>query len=274
MVKISCLPVSLYGEFISGERTILPWARQLSAYGLDGMDISPYMLGNATTDEALASIKRNLLDIGIPVAMYVTYSDFTNPVIPVSMELTALEVQFKKASLLGAELLRITVGQEYPNLSWDWVTARLALVFERIVQLSKLYGVQPVLENHGKPNNWNYRDYTADRDNFLSLLPLIGNIGINFDTANPMINGYDTLDLMHLVKDRITSVHVADTAEYGTSKPVIVGKGVVPMRNVVQNLHEMNFKGWMCIEEASGLGNFGIEQSIIAIKEHIWETFG
>jgi len=274
MIKLSCLPVSLYGKFITGKRTLIPWARQLSSYGLDGMDISPYMLGNAITDDAIESIKKDLVNIGLPVAMYVTYSDFTNPIIPISMELTALELQFKRASLLGAELIRITAGQEYPNLSREWVEVRLAPVFEEIAHLSNIFGVRAVLENHGKPKNWKYRDYTADRDNFLSLLPLLGNIGINFDTANPVINGYETLDLLQLVYDRVVSVHAADTAEYGVSKPVIVGKGLVPMRNVVRSLHEIDFSGWMCIEEASGMGDFGIEQSVITIQEFIREEFG
>ena len=269
MIKLSCLPVSLYGEFVSGKRSLLPWARQLSSYGLDGMDISPFMLGNTITDEEIECLKGDLRNIGLPVAMYVTYSDFTNPAIPVSIELIALELQFKRASLLGAELIRITVGQEYPGLSREWVEARLAMVFGEIAHLSKVYEVRAVVENHGKPNNWKYRDYTAERENFLSLLHLLGDVGLNFDTANPVINGYDTMNLLQLVYDRVVSVHAADTAEYGASKPVVVGKGVVPMRKVVHNLQERDFNGWMCIEEASGLGDMGIEQSVVTIQEYI-----
>ena len=98
---------------------------------------------------------------------------------------------------------------------------------------------------------------------------MLGDVGLNFDTANPVINGYDTLNLLQLVYDRVVSVHAADTAEYGASKPIVVGKGVVPMRKVVHNLQERDFDGWICIEEASGLGDMGIEQSVVTIQEYI-----
>lgn len=267
--RLSCLPVSLYGEFVSGQRSIIPWAAQLVTYGVDGMDISPFMLGNSISDDALKHVKRELESIGLPVAMYVTYSDFTNPSIPISLELAALELQYKRASLLGAQLIRITVGQEYPHLSTDWVHHRLEPVFNEIEHLSHVYGVKAVLENHGKPKNWNYRDYTADRGRFLALLPLMGSMGLNFDTANPVINGYDTLELLNLVYTRVVSVHAADTAEYGAAVPVVTGNGVVPIRKVLGTLHERGFDGWICIEETSGLGDRGIEQSIVTMQEYI-----
>ena len=47
-MKISCLPVSIFGDVCSGKMDIVDWAREAKSMGYDGIDISIMFLENRT----------------------------------------------------------------------------------------------------------------------------------------------------------------------------------------------------------------------------------
>ena len=77
-MKMSCLPVSLFGDICSGKMELVDWAREAKDMGYDGIDISIMFLKNRTPTY-LAALKRQLNEIRMPIIMMTTYPDFTHP---------------------------------------------------------------------------------------------------------------------------------------------------------------------------------------------------
>ena len=77
-MKLSCLPVSLYADFNSGQRTLGDWFRLAHDLGLDGADIS---VAHVKSRDAayLDALRSEATDAGVALMMMVTYADFTHP---------------------------------------------------------------------------------------------------------------------------------------------------------------------------------------------------
>jgi sugar phosphate isomerase/epimerase len=48
--------------------------------------------------------------------------------------------------------------------------------------------------------------------------------------------------------------------------PTIIGRGVVPFKDIFSFLNKKNFSGWYCIEEASNKGIIGVEEAVRFVK--------
>ncbi len=270
-MKLSCLPVSLFDDFRKGKRTILDWVEQGKKLGLDGIDISSLML-EPVEKRSIPGLGHTIQAMGMRVAMFTTYTDFTHPDKAVREEqLDKLRRDTEAAAAVGAELIRITAGQDHPGVKrerlMDWACDGLY----RASLLCRRYGVEPVVENHGRPNMWEFTDFTGNRDNFVSIMSRLEgtNIGINFDTANPVIHGYDPVVLLKETIGRVKSIHAADNSVYGGIAPVVVGKGIVPFAEILEVLSDSEFDGWICIEESSGTRDAGISEAVSFLQRSI-----
>ena len=145
-MKLSCLPVSLFGDICSGKMTLSEWACTAKKIGYDGIDISIMFLKNRTPTY-LKSLKEELGEIGIPIVMMTTYPDFTHPCpLQRERELLYLKGDVALCSELGIQYLRILAGQAHPESSVedciDWVDG----YFHQIDLCAKEFGVNLVFE--------------------------------------------------------------------------------------------------------------------------------
>lgn len=256
---ISCLPVSLYPEFFSGERTIAQWSRQAAALGLDSVDINALFLRKKSSEE-IAGIRKELT---IPVLMVSAYSDFTLP--DEALREEAVQTAFgdiQRAAAIGAKYIRLTAGQAYPGEPDDVMCQRVYDCFARCVPVAKENGVTILLENHSKPGAWQYIDYNFHMEHFLMLWEKLKSlpISINFDTANACALG-DWQRILSAVAGRIATVHINDLASVEPLQFCLVGKGIVPMRQILDAVYDTGFAGELCIEEAAFMGWEGIEKA-------------
>ncbi len=263
--------MSLFDDFRNGKRTILDWVEQGKKLGLNGIDISSLML-EPVEKRSIPGLGHTIRAMGMRVAMFTTYTDFTHPDKAVREgQLEKLRRDTEAAVAVGAELIRITAGQDYPGVEserlMDWACEGLY----QASLLCRRYGVEPVVENHGQPSIWEFTDFTGKRDNFVSVMSRLEqtNIGINFDTANPVIHGYDPVVLLKETIERVKSIHAADNSMYGSIAPVVVGKGIVPFAEILEVLSESGFDGWICIEESSGTRDAGIAEAVSFLQRSI-----
>ncbi len=267
-MKVSCLPVSLFSDICAKRMSLKEWAKVSKECGLDAIDISMVFLENHTP-VYLKSVKKDMEDEGVMIKMATTYPDFTHPCeIQRERELDYLARDVAVCSALGIQYLRVLAGQAHPQtkrqdgINWAVEYLKKAACF------GEKYGVELLYEDHAKPGAWDFIDFSHPTDIFLEICEGIKDtgLGINFDTGNIVAYGDDPIEVLTQIIDKVVTIHVSDTVDYGVFKPVEIGSGVVPNDKLFAMLKQKGFDGWLCIEEASGNGVEGIKRAVDYVR--------
>ena len=262
-MKMSCLPVTLFGDIINGKRTLSDWADFAKEEGLDGIDLS-VLLVKDRTPVCVTNARKAVDDAGMGVIMITTYPDFTNPDrMQRERELAYAISDVALASAMGAKYLRITAGQYY-----DWADEKEALsvvkeYFLRVKEVADQMGVKLLFENHSKPGAWKNPDYLFNTKRFLMLAEMLKDTGIriNFDTANTVAAGDDAVETFKKVADMVETIHVNDLKAAGGVDFCVCGRGVAPIDEIFREAKKSGFDGWVCIEEAGFDGLEGMKEA-------------
>jgi len=271
-MKLSCLPVSWYEEILTGKMSLRDWLSFAAGLRLDAVDLTILFLQNKSRED-LQSLRQLILDSGLELCMVTCYPDLTHPDRGArAQQIEGGKTHIRMASQLGAKLVRVTAGQSHPSVTRE---EGIGWAVEGLRQLAAEADQQEVLlvyENHTKGAPWQYWDFSQASDIFLEILGKLDDtsLGINFDTANPLVGNEDPIALLGEVKDRVVSVHAADIRAAGSLEPVVLGTGVVPFHRLFSNLKETGFDGWICIEEASRTGARGFEEAVSFVRK-AWE---
>ena len=271
-MKLSCIPVSLYEDIFSGQRSVSDWIHFAAALGLEGVDFSVKFF--PTRDEGtLSAIVAEGEKIGIEFCALACYPDFTHP----NAEQRAREVEQMKADVqltaaLGAKYARVTAGQNHPGTDREagihWAVEGLRQVVDEADRL----GVTLVYENHTKGAPWQYWDFSQPSEIFLEILNSLADTSLKvcFDTANSLVLEEDPIALLEAVIDRIAVVHVFDIRTPGEFETVLVGTGASPIKQVLSILKRNGYDGWLSIEEASRTGQEGFTKAVPFVRR-AWE---
>jgi sugar phosphate isomerase/epimerase len=271
-MKLSCLPVSYFDSIIRGQMPLQSWIQEASELGLDGIDLSILFFEDRNRTR-LREIRRMIGHSGLILAVVNTYSDLTHPESAIrKREIEQLEQDIETAALLGTEHVRIVSGQAHPETSGDQGVEWAVSGFRRAAVAARKSGIQLVYENHSKPGNWQYPDFSLIPDHFLRIAAELKGTAIKilFDTANPIVFGVEALPLLQEVIDEVVCVHAADTRVEGRLEPVVIGTGVVPFVDLFGYLKTSGFSGWISIEEASGKGKPGVQSAVNFVRQS-WE---
>lgn len=272
-MKLSCLPVSLYSDIISGKMTMEEWADEASAMGLDAIDVSILFFHNHTSNY-LTGIHSILRERNVDITMIVVYPNFTHPdALQRKRELDYCIRDIALASQLDIRYVRITAGQRYPETNMEELAKQVTHYFLRCEEKAKEYGVSLVYENHGRPAAWQDFDFTYDTKAFLALTHHLrgSEVRVNFDTANTVAFGDDPLPVFEEIFPQIETIHVADTVAYGTFKHVDIGSGKAPIQEILARARKKGYDGWLCIEEGSGHGLEGVRRAVQTVRR-MWEN--
>jgi sugar phosphate isomerase/epimerase len=253
-MKISCLPVALFPRFFSGELTMPEWFAIGAASGLDGVDVSTHFF-TTHAPARLAPVKKQLAAAALPLVMVTGYPDFTHPdALQRQRELVYLKRDIALSSELGALYFRVLAGQAHPGVGRAEGIRQALENLKKAAETAARFGVTLVYENHSKPSAWFYTDFSHPTDIFLEIAAGLADTGvkINFDTANVLAYGGDTLATLDQVIDRVETIHVADTSTAGILTPVRIGTGLAPLKAVFARLKARGFDGWLCMEDCVG----------------------
>jgi sugar phosphate isomerase/epimerase len=274
-MKLSCLPVSYFGDILRGTMSIRSWIREAEGLELDGIDLSILFFREGGRNRA-AEIGRMVADSTVKLAIVNTYSDLTHPDAATRMrEIETLRRDIQTAAELGAEHVRVVSGQDHPQIEEEEGIRHALAGFRRAALTAREAGVRLVYENHSKPGNWRYPDFSLVPERFLRIAEELEDTDIHilFDTANPIVFGVRPLPLLKEVSERVLCLHAADTGVQGTLKPVVIGTGLVPFEQLFSFLKSRSFSGWISIEEASGTGGKGVETAVRFVRR-TWALCG
>ena len=202
--------------------------------------------------------------------MLACYSDFTHPdEIQRKQELANLKSDILLAKALGAKFVRVTAGQNHPATKRDVGVRWVIDGFRHALDEAEKHGIILAYENHTKGAPWQYWDFSQPSEIFLEILDALSDtpLGVCFDTANPLVLKEDVLALLEKVIERVVVLHVFDMREAGKFEPVRVGTGASPIPQVFSRMQQVNYDGWLSIEEASRQGQPGFEAAITYVKQ-------
>lgn len=270
---LSCLPVSLFPELISGTSSIERWANYAAELGLDAFDISILFVRDRTP-RGISQLRAQVEASGLPLAMVATYPDFTVP------DRICWEREVKKAisdiavaTELGAQYVRITAGQYYPERPVDLEIDQICAAFGECAEYAQRWGVRLLWENHSKPGAWDHIDFDFDEERFLRLYERLkgGPVMLNYDIANAYLLGCGP-ELLKMCFTDVASIHINDVASVEPLCFTGVGKGRAPILQTFQFLIENGYRGHYAIEEASGNGWRGVADAVETTKRLLYEA--
>jgi sugar phosphate isomerase/epimerase len=269
VVKLSCLPVSFFQSILDGQMSLGEWVAFAKEIGLDGTECSLAFV--QPIGKATASEMRGLCDdAGIAVSMVTCHPDFTHPdPAERARNLDDMRRNVGIAVELGAPLVRVLSGQRHPGVSDDqgieWIVEGLSV----LAREADGVGVRLAIENHTKSFFWQHFDFVMKGELFARMIEALRgtSVGVNFDTANPLVWGEETLPLFEQVKDRLAILHVADTAQKGEFKFCRIGQGIAPIQEVFRRARAQGFDGWVSIEEASRTGPDGFREAVRFVRK-------
>ena len=226
-MKLSCLPVSLYDDIFSGNRSVADWIQFGAALGLDAVDFSVKFFPKrdaATLSHTIGALEK----FNVQACMLACYSDFTHPD-PThrQQELVNLKSDIALAKTLGAKFVRVTAGQNHPGVERTVGVQWVIDGFRRALDAAESSGVTLAYENHTKGAPWEYWDFSQPTEIFLEILDALSDtpLGVCFDTANPLVLNEDVLALLDKVIERVVVLHIFDMREAGSFEAVRVGTG-------------------------------------------------
>ena len=267
-MKLSCLPVSLFQSIVDGTMPVADWLAFAREIGLDGTECS---LGFIQPIGRLTGAKmRQLADeAGIAISMVTCHPDFTNPdPAERARQIDDMTANLQLAAQLGAPLARVLSGQRHPGVSDQQGVTWAIEGLRTLCAIGDQMGVQLAIENHTKSFFWTYFDFAQRADILFQIVDGLRDtsLGVNFDTANPLVAGDDPIAIFEHVADRLAILHVADLAVPGQFAFCRIGTGVAPIADVFRRARARGFDGWVSIEEASRTGLDGFRVAVDYVR--------
>lgn len=266
----SCIPATYFRDLIDGKMSMETWIDLAASLGLDGLDFGQAWFRD-TSPVAIAAIRKRFEDRGLRACMLTCAPDFPHPE-PAGRQATVDEMlqMVELAHGLNAPLIRVTAGQAHPSVSREQGIAWVCEGLRKVLPAASSAGITLAYENHTKASIWQYRDFSEPSAIFLDIVRAMEGtaLGVNFDTANPLVHGEDPLPLLHQVAHRVVSVHANDLRVRGQFDFCVVGQGVVPFADIFRYLKRTaGFDGWISVEEFSRTGEQGFRDAIRFVRE-------
>ncbi|MBV9468887.1 MAG: TIM barrel protein [Abitibacteriaceae bacterium] len=171
---------------------------------------------------------------------------------------------------LGGGTCRVLSGQRLPDVSRAEGIQWTVEAIQALLPHAEARGVILVMENHYKDGYWQYPEFAQARDIYLEIISQIDSpwFGVNYDPSNALIAGDDPIELLQAVKHRMVTMHASDRSlEGGTIEDLrrmdadpmqgyasfvkhgIIGRGLIDYDRIFSILAEVNFAGWISIED-------------------------
>jgi sugar phosphate isomerase/epimerase len=273
-MQISCDPILFFDDMVQ-KRTMSmeDWFKLAETLDLAGTEVQ-YNCLDSYDLKYLKNIRNQLHKHHLKVSQFIASPDFTTPDSEKRAGQVAKTIRdVDIAAFFEAPCLRITAGQEYPQVSYEqslkWVTDS----FREILEYSESKGVWLAFENHYKDFFWEHPDFSRNGKVFLEIIDCLKDtsLKVNFDCSNPIVVGQDPVDILKSVANRIVHVHCNDRVAFYRYDHAVVGEGLVNIPQIFSILRTHGYNGWLSIEYNGNQGLEGLKRSIAYVRQE-WES--
>jgi sugar phosphate isomerase/epimerase len=291
--RISGFPKCYFDDLFGGRMDYLGWLRQAATLGAEGVE--HYDGFFRTLDAAgVEPVQRTLAETGQISSMLCFSPDFTHPDSKerhrqLERQRTAIDL----CVMLGIRHCRTLSGQRYPGMSRREGVQRTVEGIGRSLEYAAEKGVVLCLENHYKDGTWQYPEFAQPEDIFLEILGQIDSphLGVQFDPSNATVGGFDPVQFLDKVKERVVTMHASDRylapgatlAELRQADGTLgysdllrhgeTGQGLNDYDAIFRVLSGVGFAGWISVEDGMN-GLEELRRSVAFLKRKREEFYG
>jgi sugar phosphate isomerase/epimerase len=288
-MKIAAFPKCYLEDITEGRLSLFKWIEMAKDLGAEGLEMYEGFLQNLD-DVYLEEVRDAIHSAGFAMPMLCCSPNFTNPDAEGRKEAIKHEIKMVEVTrkLGGAKTVcRVLTGQRYPEVGLEqgliWVTEAI----NEVLVAAKEHDIILGLENHYKDGYWKYPEFAQKKDVFLKVLNAIPereHFGVQYDPSNAIVAGDDPIELLREVAARVVSMHASDRyLESGASleelkqsdgtlgyspklKHGVTGKGLNDYGAIFKILADVQYKGWISIEDGMN-GMEEMKESIEFLKK-------
>ena len=293
MVQLAAFPKCYVEEICSGKIPLFDWIKMATELEPDGLELYSGFL-KSYDSKYLSKLRDFIAEHGFQIPMMCYSPDFTIR----EKRMWQKEVEKQKEIIrvtaeLEGKFCRVLSGQKRPDVSEDEGVKLVVEAIQLCLPTAEEYDVILVMENHYKDSFWQYPEFAQKKDVFLKIINQIDSpyFGIQFDPSNSIVAGEDPIDLLQAVKYRVKTMHASDRyLEPGTTLEEleqsdgaigyseklhhgVTGKGLNDYDKIFSILKEVNFQGWISIEDGMN-GMEEMKESMLFLKRMREKYFG
>jgi sugar phosphate isomerase/epimerase len=283
--QLAAFPKCFIDDMFAGRMSLFDWIEGAAQHlQVDGLET--YFPTLESGDDAyLQRVRSAMENCGLVMPMMCVSPDWTQPN---ADERKKQSDNHKRAidatAALGGQFCRVLSGQRRPDVSRAEGIAWTIEGIESVLPHAQSCGVTLTLENHYKDPQWLFPEFAQAKDVFIEIVQAIDapNFGVNYDPSNALIAGDDPLEVLEMIKHRVVTMHASDRSLSGGTiedlrridrDPIVgyadvvqhgvIGRGLIPYDEVFKSLCEINFAGWISIEDGPD-ADVG--------WQHLWES--
>lgn len=249
----------------SGKTSLFEFIDFCQQNKVDGIELLDCFWKN---EEQIAEVKKYLDEINLRVSAYSIGNDFVGDEDTRKNAVQLVKKGVDVAVFLGAKYLRVFSGNVKENVSFKEGKNWIIDCFRECAPYAESKEITMVLENHGL--------FAGKSSQVKEIIDLVNSSALkaNSDTGNFLLVGEDPLSAVKNLSSYISFVHFKDFREnneggYYTSldrrkyEGTVIGKGEVPVKEIVDFLYSIGYKGYLSLEfEGTGDPYKGTQESI------------
>lgn len=292
-VQLAAFPKGFMDDLcVTRSMSLFDWIELAGELEIDGLEFYVGFLENQERSY-LEKVRDALEARKLQMPMLCCSPDFTHP----DPEKRRQQVEKEKAwidlvAFFGGKTCRVLSGQRFPEVSRSDGVRWVRECLRELVEYAEEKRVILAMENHYKDNYWHYPEFAQKLDVFVEILDGVPSpwLGVNYDPSNALLAGEDPIDVLEAVKHRIVSMHASDrylkpghtAEELAKSAPAVnypdilahgvIGRGLNDYDRIFSILREVNFQGWISIEDGVG-GMDDLHASVAFLRPKMREYF-
>jgi len=253
-MKFSVMSMGFNQLFRSGSMTYKDFLDFCTSLKFDGVEPSDRHLRELDASKLSEWLK----DLGLEIATVDIAGDFAQPQEHIRREaIESAKSAIELAHRLGSRQAMIVPGQLVEGTSLQDARRWAFEGLSECVDYCESIGIQATAENHGNPVS-----LRGSAKHLIEMVEKIPKLKLCYDVGNFLISGEDPLECLRKVISHVVHVHIKDFKYVDETHPQplpwlvedkrvvysIAGDGFIDFRNVLKELKEVGYDGYLSIE--------------------------
>ena len=136
------------------------------------------------------------------------------------------------------------------------------------VKAAQREGIDVMVEDFDNPRAICYN--TPILDHLFAASPQLNHV---FDSGNYLFCGEDVMVALHHFRERIHHVHLKDRKAMRDSASLVIGTGIMPLKDVISELLKSGYDGWFTVEHFGAPNMLKYATQSIANVKAAWDEY-